>query len=83
VAAQTGLPLRILEPGASAGLNLLWDHYRYEVDGATWAIRVPRSAWLVASSRDGLHCTCVLRWPSAAAAISGRSMPAPRKGAAR
>jgi hypothetical protein len=36
VAAQTGLPLRILEPGASAGLNLLWDHYRYEVNGECW-----------------------------------------------
>src|SRR6266404_815288 len=29
-AGETGLPLRILEPGASAGLNLRWDHYRYE-----------------------------------------------------
>ena len=29
-AAETGLPLRTLEVGASAGLNLRWDHYRYE-----------------------------------------------------
>jgi hypothetical protein len=34
VADETGLPLRVLEVGASAGLNLRWDHYRYESRGA-------------------------------------------------
>jgi hypothetical protein len=33
VAAMTRRPLRLLEVGSSAGLNLRWDHYRYE--GAT------------------------------------------------
>src|SRR5579863_3847406 len=28
VVRQTGLPLRLLEIGASAGLNLRWDHFR-------------------------------------------------------
>jgi hypothetical protein len=35
-AAATGLPLRILELGASAGLNLRWDRFRYGGGGATW-----------------------------------------------
>ncbi len=33
VATETGKPLRILEPGASAGLNLRSDHYWYESGG--------------------------------------------------
>jgi hypothetical protein len=36
VARDTGLPLRLLEPGASAGLNLRWPEYRYEEEAGTW-----------------------------------------------
>jgi hypothetical protein len=36
VASRTALPLAILEIGASAGLNLRWDHFRYEARGETW-----------------------------------------------
>ena len=36
VAARTRLPLAVLEIGASAGLNLLWDQYLYEARGASW-----------------------------------------------
>jgi hypothetical protein len=36
VAHRTGLPLRILELGASAGLNLRWDCYRYESTHGEW-----------------------------------------------
>jgi hypothetical protein len=33
VARDTGLPLRVLELGASAGLNLRFDHFGFEQDG--------------------------------------------------
>jgi hypothetical protein len=36
VAASAGLPLRLLEVGASGGLNLQWDRYRYEAGEYAW-----------------------------------------------
>ena len=36
IARRTGMPLRLLEIGASAGLILRWDHYFYETGDATW-----------------------------------------------
>jgi hypothetical protein len=36
IARDTGLPLRVLEVGTSAGLNLRFDRYWYEADGATF-----------------------------------------------
>ena len=36
VATEAGLPLRLLEVGASAGLNLRWDRFRYRAAGFSW-----------------------------------------------
>lgn len=36
VATTTGLPLRLLEVGASAGLNLRWDRYCYAARDFSW-----------------------------------------------
>jgi len=36
IARQTALPLRLLEIGCSAGLNLRWDRYRYESGQSAW-----------------------------------------------
>jgi hypothetical protein len=36
IARVTGLPLRLLEIGASAGLNLRWDRYRYRSSERVW-----------------------------------------------
>jgi hypothetical protein len=36
IARQTGRPLALLEIGASAGLNLHWHDYGYEIGGASW-----------------------------------------------
>ncbi|WP_416899257.1 MAG: DUF2332 domain-containing protein [Minwuia sp.] len=35
-ARETGLPLHMLEIGASAGLNQNWDRFRYNLGGAVW-----------------------------------------------
>lgn len=49
VARETGLPLRILEMGTSAGLNLRWDRFRYETAENAWGDAaspvVLRDAW--------------------------------------
>jgi hypothetical protein len=36
IARETGLPLRCFEIGASAGLNSLWDKFRYRIGEAAW-----------------------------------------------
>lgn len=36
IAAETGLPLRLLEVGCSAGLNLRWDLFHYASDPWMW-----------------------------------------------
>lgn len=36
IAARTGLPLRLFEIGASAGLNLRFDRYAYDFAGQAW-----------------------------------------------
>jgi hypothetical protein len=47
IAAQYGLPLRLREIGASAGLNLAWPDYRYDMNGWSWG---PADSPLVLSS---------------------------------
>jgi hypothetical protein len=36
VSKRAGLPLRLAELGASAGLNLCWDMYRYQIGDVSW-----------------------------------------------
>jgi hypothetical protein len=45
IAEATRLPLRLLEVGSSAGLNLCWDKYRYAWNGGGWGD--PASALLI------------------------------------
>ena len=45
VAKAHALPLRVLEIGSSAGLNLGWDRYRYELTGPAGSGAMPRAVW--------------------------------------
>lgn len=51
VAGETGLPLRLLEIGCSAGLLLRFDRYRYDVGGAEWGD--PASPVTIAVGSEG------------------------------
>lgn len=50
LAKETGLPLRCFEIAASAGLNLSWDRYRYDLSGLPWG---PESPVLLPSDWSG------------------------------
>lgn len=41
IAARTSLPLRLREVGSSAGLNLCWDRYAYELGPHRWSGKNP------------------------------------------
>ncbi len=51
IAALTSLPLAIFEIGASAGLNLHWDHFRYDLGGLS--IGDPSGLPLLAPAWEG------------------------------
>ncbi|MEB2344116.1 MAG: DUF2332 domain-containing protein [Deltaproteobacteria bacterium] len=51
VAHETGLPLRLREVGASAGLNLGWDRYRYALGPQGWG--EPRARVVLGSDWSG------------------------------
>ena len=51
IAKETGLPLRLLEIGASAGLNAIWDRYSYQLGAVGWGD--PKSAVRIAPTWEG------------------------------
>lgn len=50
VAHETGLPLELVEIGASAGLNLLFDRFHYRYGDAEWG-ETASPVWLVPEAR--------------------------------
>jgi len=51
IARATGQPLRLREIGASAGLNLVWDRYRYALGAHRWG--EPQAAVLLTTDWSG------------------------------
>lgn len=65
VAQTWGLPLRTFELGASAGLNLNWDQFHYDLGGGTWGdpaspVRIDTD-WTGALPPLGADCTVIAR----------------------
>ncbi|HKW75278.1 MAG TPA: DUF2332 domain-containing protein [Terriglobales bacterium] len=52
-ARRTGLPLRLLEIGASAGLILRWDQYFYQADDGAWGN--PHSNVRISAAFENAH----------------------------
>ena len=81
IARETGLPLDLLELGPSAGLNLLFDHYRYTYAEGTWA--TPRRLLGLEAVERGRVPASLLgpapsRYAAAVASTCSRSTPRPR-----
>jgi hypothetical protein len=65
VAQRWALPLRTFELGASAGLNLHWDGFHYEIGGALWGPRTSPvqidTSWDGAPPPVDADCTVIER----------------------
>lgn len=68
VADATGLPIRLLEIGASAGLNLRADHFRLRHEGGAYG---PESPVVLASRLDAVQVVALRLWPGGQLTILG------------
>ena len=65
------LPLRLLELGASAGLNLRWNRWRYEADERAWGDRFARLTFADCYSEPWIDLDSPRRWQDAVAERHG------------
>ncbi|MDX2166072.1 MAG: DUF2332 domain-containing protein [Deltaproteobacteria bacterium] len=81
VAARTALPLRIREIGSSAGLNLLWDRYRYALPACAAETPPADDAPLAHTWGDpGAAVTIRSGWHGSGEVFTGQATVASRAG---